>query len=48
MSEYFPHNIWLLVFLLEQVYMITNRKIYQDNRSAIKMEINGRNNCYGN
>ena len=47
-SEYFPYNIWLLMFLLDQGYMIVNNTLYQDKKSPIKMEINGRSSCTGN
>ena len=42
-SEYFQYDIWLLMFLLEQGYIIVNNILYQDNQSSIKMEINWRN-----
>ena len=47
-SEYIPYNIWLLYFLGEQGYKIENNVIYQDNKSAILMENNGRTSCTGN
>ena len=31
-----------------QGYKIENNTLYQDNKSAILMEINGRNSCSGN
>ena len=34
--------------MLEQGYRIANNTIYQDNQSAAKMEINGRNSYTGN
>ena len=48
MSEYLPNNIWLLMFLRAQGYGIINNTVYQDNKSAILMEQNGRNSCTGN
>ena len=48
MSEYLPYNIWLLMFLRAQGYGIVNNTVYQDNKSAILMEQNGRNSCTGN
>ena len=47
-SEYLPYNIWLMMFLKKQGYNIMNNVLYQDNKSAIKMERNGRNSCTGN
>ena len=47
-SEYLPHNIWLRNFMTEQGYEIKDNAIYQDNKSAILMEVNGRNSCTGN
>ena len=32
----------------EQGYRIDNNTVYQDNKSAILMEMNGRNSCTGN
>jgi hypothetical protein len=48
LSEYIPYNIWLINFLGEQGYKIMHNIVYQDNKSAIKMEKNGRNSCTGN
>ena len=47
-SEYLPYNIWQVNFFKEQGYDIRNNYIYQDNESAAKLEINGRNSCTGN
>ena len=47
-SEYLPHNIWLMNFMEEQGYKVEHNVLYQDNESAIKMERNGRNSCTGN
>ena len=47
-SEYLPYNIWTFLFMKEQGYTIDNNTIYQDNKSAILMEMNGRNSCTGN
>ena len=41
-SEYLPFNIWLRMFLKEQGYDLDENILYQDNRSAILMEKNGR------
>ena len=40
--------IWLLLFLLYLGYRILNNILYQDNQSAIKIEINRINACTGN
>ena len=48
MSDYLPYNIWMTNFLHEQGYPLSSNVIFQDNQSAIKMEINGRNSCTGN
>lgn len=47
-SEYLPYDLWQVNFFGAQGYDIRNNYIYQDNESAIKMEINGRNSCTGN
>ena len=47
-SDYLPYNIWLMNFLKEQGYTLTKNVLYQDNQSAMKMELNGRNSCTGN
>ena len=48
LSKYLPYNIWWVNFLKEQGYHIVNNVIYQDNKSRICMERNGRNSCTGN
>ena len=47
-SEYLPYNIWLSHFMRKQGYEFKNNTLYQDNQSAIRMEVNGRNSCTGN
>ena len=47
-SEYLPYDLWQVNFFKFQGYDIRNNYIYQDNESATKMEINGRNSCTGN
>ena len=47
-SEYLPYNIWYILFFGAQGYEIKQNILFQDNESAIKMEINGRNSCTGN
>ena len=48
MSEYLPYDIWIKNFLIEQGYDVNENTMFQDNQSAIRMEINGRNSCTGN
>jgi len=48
LSDYIPYTIWMNNFLTAQGYKIKSSKVYQDNQSAIRMEINGRNSCTGN
>jgi hypothetical protein len=47
-SEYLPYDIWYILFFGAQGYKIKQNILFQDNESAIKMEINGRNSCTGN
>jgi len=47
-AEYLPYNLWFRYFMESQGYEIHDNVIYQDNKSAILMEINGRNSCTGN
>ena len=47
-SEYLPHNIWLMNFMEAQGYKVKHNILYQDNESANKMEKNGCNSCTGN
>ena len=48
LSDYVPYHIWFANFMKEQGYKMERNVIYQDNQSAMKMEINGRNSCTGN
>ena len=47
-SDYIPYNIWLLMFMSIQGYVIKNNILYQDYQSTILMLKNGRNFCTGN
>ena len=47
-SEYMPFHIWANNFLKSQGYKIENNILFQDNKSAILLERNGRNSCTGN
>ena len=47
-GEYFPYNIWFIMFMSAQWYGIENSVIYKDNQSVMCMEKNRRNLCTGN
>lgn len=47
-GEYLPHNIWFMHFMEAQRYKLKDNVLFQDNKSAILMEKNGRNSCTGN
>jgi len=47
-SDYLPYNIWIVMFLREQGYILRKNVLRQDNQSAIHMERNGRNSCTRN
>ena len=44
-SEKLPYNIWIMNFLEYQVIVLEKSILYQDNQSAIYMEVNGRTSC---
>jgi len=44
-SDYLPNTIWARMFLEAQGYTIVDNVFYQDNQSAMKLEINGRASC---
>ena len=46
-SEYYPRNIFLIMFLEELGYCMRTNVLYQDNQSAIKMEKNGKSSTTG-
>ena len=46
-SKYVPFPIWLAMFMYEQGYPIKQNVLFHDNKSAIKMENNGRDSCTG-
>ena len=48
LSDYVPYTLWMNNFRAAQGYKIMSSKVYQDNQSATRMEINGRNFCAGN
>ena len=41
-SDYLPNAIWVKIFLMAQGHMIADNFLEQDNKSAIKLEKNGR------
>lgn len=44
-SGYLPYHIWLDNFFKFQGYHLTTKTLFQDNQSAIKMEVNGQDSC---
>ena len=42
-SDYLPYNICYVVFMHHQGYLNKSSRFSQDNKSAIKTEVNGRN-----
>jgi len=47
-SEYIPFKIHMINILMVQGYHLKKKVLYQDNQSAMKLKINGRNSCTGN
>ena len=47
-SDYVPYNIWYVMFMHHQEYLDKSNKFLQENQSARRMEVNGRNYCTGN
>lgn len=47
-SKYVPFKIHMINVLEGQGYFLERKVLYQDNQSAMKLEINGRNSCTGN
>ena len=45
MSDYVAFPIWLRYFLQEQGYDVNENIVYQDNQSAMKIEMNGKQSC---
>ena len=41
-SDYLPNMIWVRMFLQEQGYQIKENILHQDNQSAMKIELNGK------
>jgi hypothetical protein len=44
-SDYLPSTLWIKMFMEEQGYPISQCFLEQDNKSAIKLEKNGRSSC---
>ena len=44
-SDYLPWVIWIAQFMEYQGYTIDSKIFYQDNKSAMKLEKNGRKSC---
>ena len=47
-SDYLPYNIWWIIFMHHQGYLINYNNIFQDNQRTISMEVNGSNSCTRN
>ena len=41
-SDFLPNMIWTRMFLEEQGFFLEKNTLYQDNQSAMKIELNGR------
>ena len=42
-SDYFPYNIWYVIFMHRQGYLNKSTKFFQENQSAVRMEVNEEN-----
>ena len=47
-SDYFPYNIWYVIFMHHQGYLNKSKRFFQDRQIAMSMEVNGRTSCTGN
>ena len=47
-SDYGTYNLWCVMFMHHQRYLNKSNKFFQDNQSATKIEVNGRNYFTGN
>ena len=47
-SDYMPYNIWYIIFIHHQGYLNKENNFFQYIKSAMRMDINGRNSCTGN
>lgn len=47
-SEYVPFKIHMINLMEGQGYTFKRKVLYQDNQSAIRLEMNGRSSCTGN
>jgi len=47
-AEYLPYILGFRYFMESQGYKIENNTLFQDNKSALLMETDGRNSCTGN
>ena len=46
-SDYGTYNLWCVMFMHHQRYLNKSNKFFQDNQSAMSMEVNRRNYCTG-
>jgi hypothetical protein len=44
-SDYLPNTIWAKMFLESQGHSVQENYFFQDNQSAMKLEVNGRASC---
>jgi hypothetical protein len=44
-SDFLPNTIWAKMFLSAQGYTVEENVFFQDNQSAMKLEVNGRASC---
>ena len=44
-SEYFPFNLWMVMFMEAQGYDIKKNIFFRDNQITIRMAKNGRSYC---
>ena len=47
-SDCLTYNIWICLLIVTQGYDIKQNILFQDNQSAIKMDINGKRSCTSN
>ena len=47
-NDYLSYNIWYVMFMHQKGYLNKSNNCFQDNQSAMRMEVNRRNYCTGN
>ena len=43
--DYVPFNVWVIMFMEAQGYLVNKNFLFQDNQSYIRMEVNDMNLC---